>query len=460
MQDGFRAQALRHPQADRARDARIALHLRALVEDADLQGHADRVADRGHVPRSVRPERRIRARARAPALLDQHVPVLAAGASVSLRRAQRRDQHAARQHQLDEGARRPAQVERVRRRPAEGAAGDRARRQRHRDLRQRARVPGDGGTLAAARGADDDPGAVVRQPGDGSGGARVLRIPLVADGTVGRSGVDHLHRRPADRRRARSQRPAPVALLHHQGRPRDHGVGSRRPRHPRREHRRQGSPAPGQDAADRYRRGPHHQRRRDQADAGRRASVRRVAAPAPRRHREPADRARRASGSPDRAPPPAGVRLHAGRPARAADADGAERRRADRLDGHRHRARGAVEQAAAALRLLQAALRAGHQSAARCDSRRAGHVDGRDDRRRRQPARAAPRGVPADQGRLPGAPQRSGREASPPAAGIALPIDDACRCCTTRRKTAPASSARWNSCAARRASPSKPASAC
>ena len=52
-----------------------------------------------------------------------------------------------------------------------------------------------------------------------------------------------------DRRHPRSQRPAAVALLHHQGRPRDHGVGSRRPRHPRREHRRQGSAAARQDAA-------------------------------------------------------------------------------------------------------------------------------------------------------------------------------------------------------------------
>ena len=52
-------------------------------------------------------------------------------------------------------------------------------------------------------------------PGDGPGGARVLRVPLVADGAVGRAGVDRLHRRHADRRRARSQRPAPVALLRH-----------------------------------------------------------------------------------------------------------------------------------------------------------------------------------------------------------------------------------------------------
>ena len=35
------------------------------------------------------------------------------------------------------------------------------------------------------------------------------------------------------------------------------------------------------------------------------------------------------------------------------------------------------------------------------------------------------RGVPADQGRLPGAPQRPGREAAPPAAGLAVPFDDA-----------------------------------
>ena len=43
-------------------------------------------------------------RARPPAFLDQHLPVLAAGPSLSDGRPQRRDQHRARQRQLDGGA--------------------------------------------------------------------------------------------------------------------------------------------------------------------------------------------------------------------------------------------------------------------------------------------------------------------------------------------------------------------
>ena len=70
----------------------------------------------------------------------------------------------------------------------------------------------------------------------------------------------------------------------------------------------------------------------------------------------------------------------------AARAHGARGRGAARLDGHRHAARGAVRAAAAALRLLQAALRAGHQPAARRDPRRARDVDGIDGRARAQPA--------------------------------------------------------------------------
>ena len=64
--------------------------------------------------------------------------------------------------------------------------------------------------------------------------ARVLRVPLLHDGAVGRSRLDRVHRRHAHRRGARSQRPASLALLRDQGRPRRDGVGDRRPRHRRR----------------------------------------------------------------------------------------------------------------------------------------------------------------------------------------------------------------------------------
>ena len=63
------------------------------------------------------------------------------------------------------------------------------------------------------------------------------------------------------------------------------------------------------------------------------------------------------------------VRLLAGGPAAGDRADGGERRGADRLDGQRRRARGAVGPPAAAVRLLQAAVRAGHEPADRPDPR-------------------------------------------------------------------------------------------
>ena len=77
----------------------------------------------------------------------------------------------------------------------------------------------------------------------------------------------------------------------------------------------------------------------------------------------------------------------------------------------------------------------------------------------RQPARAESRGLPADQGRLPGASQRPGRASSATCRRARRSVRRRCRCCMTRRTTVRASSARWSSCAARPASPSKPASA-
>ena len=58
----------------------------------------------GMFPDLADPELAVGAGAGAPAVQHQHLPVLAAGAPLPLRRPQRRDQHAARQHQLDEGA--------------------------------------------------------------------------------------------------------------------------------------------------------------------------------------------------------------------------------------------------------------------------------------------------------------------------------------------------------------------
>ena len=66
---------------------------------------------------------------------------------------------------------------------------------------------------------------------------------------------------------------------------------------------------------------------------------------------------------------PARLRLHAGGPAGAAGADRGQGRGADRLDGQRRRARRAQRPRAAAVQLLQAALRAGHQPADRPDPR-------------------------------------------------------------------------------------------
>ena len=90
-------------------------------------------------------------------------------------------------------------------------------------------------------------------------------------------------------------------------------------------------------------------------------------------------------------PPPAGLRLHRGGAAGPAHADGQHRRRAARLDGHRHPDRGAERQAAAAVRLLQPAVRPGHQPAAGRDPRGAGHLARRHHRPGGQPARARAR---------------------------------------------------------------------
>ena len=100
--------------------------------------------------------------------------------------------------------------------------------------------------------------------------------------------------------------------------------------------------------------------------------------------------------------PPAGLRLHAGRPATADGADGFTGRRGGRLDGQRRHAGGTFGPGQAALQLLQAAVRAGDESADRPDPRTAGDVAGQFRRTQAEPARHqqhqsadAPRSEPA-----------------------------------------------------------------
>ena len=200
---------------------------------------------------------------------------------------------------------------------------------------------------------------------------------------MGRPGVNRVHRRHGHRRGARPQRPAAVALLRDQRRPGRHGVGGRRARHSGRRHRPQGTPAPG----------PH----------------------LPRRHgaRDASCRTKRSSAS-WRPAPPYGSWLQntsstsricrsGAVPAAAKPRDRA--RSVSRLFGYTHEdlrlllapmatsgeeAIGSMgtDTSLASLsdrpRLLydyfKQVLRAGHQSAARCDSRGAGDVDGIDGR--------------------------------------------------------------------------------
>ena len=231
-----------------------------------------------------------------------------------------------------------------------------------------------GGRIAAARGADDDPRGVGEPRRDGRPAPRVLRVPLHADGAVGRPGLRDLHRRHPGRRGPRPQRAAPQPLLGHRRRAGRARLRGRRPRHRPRHRGPQGPAAAGPDVPRRHRRAPDHRGRGDQGRARRRAPVRRVAARRAHQARGPRrPRARRPHARLGD-PPPAGLRLHRGGEARPARADGQDRRRADRLDGHRHPDRGAVGAAAAAVRLLQPAVRPGHQPAARRDPRGARHL--------------------------------------------------------------------------------------
>ena len=94
----------------------------------------------------------------------------------------------------------------------------------------------------------------------------------------------------------------------------------------------------------------------------------------------------------------ADLRLHARGPEDPDGADGARRRRGDRLNGNRHAARSAVRQGALAVQLLQAVVCAGDEPAPGCHPRRAGHVDVDCSGPRKKSAQSRARELPDDQG--------------------------------------------------------------
>ena len=260
-------------------------------------------------------------------------------------------------------------------RPRAGLPDLHAGRVRLGQLRRGARAAAPRRPLAAPRRADDDPRGVGEPRADGARQAGLLPLPRLAHGAVGRPG----RRSPSptarvDRRRARPQRPAPQPLLGHRRRPRDHGVRGRRARHRPGEGREEGPPAARPHV-------PGRHRRRAASSTTRRSRPR---WPPSTRTRSGCTQGSSTSTTcptastscyshEQRASPPAGLRLH---PRGAQDphrADGPHGRRADRLDGHRHADRRAVRPAAPAVRLLPAAVRPGHEPAARRHPRGAGH---------------------------------------------------------------------------------------
>ena len=158
--------------------------------------------------------------------------------------------------------------------------------------------------------------------------------------------------------------------------------------------------------------GPHHPRRRDQGRARRAAAVPGVARRRARAPRRPAAAVPARAAAQLGGAAAAHVRLHAGRPAADHRADGAQRGRVARLDGHRHAGAGDLRPAAHAVRVLQAAVRAGDEPAARRQLRGARHVAQLDARSGGQPARPGPDVVPPD--RVPDADphQRGARQAA------------------------------------------------
>ena len=113
---------------NRARASNLDLYVCSFSSGADLQGHVPRRGHRQLLSRPEGPPLRLGGRDLSPALFDQHLPAMAAGAALPHAGAQWRDQHDLGQHQLDEEPRDQDGLGRVRRAWRRCEARDPARR--------------------------------------------------------------------------------------------------------------------------------------------------------------------------------------------------------------------------------------------------------------------------------------------------------------------------------------------
>ena len=347
-------------------------------------------------------------------LLHQRPAALGPGPALPPQRPQRRDQHPARQRQLDAGPAVEVPQPPLRRRHQQAPPGDRRAGLGLEPVRQRARAADHGRPLGRARDHDDDPRGLGPEPAHGRGAARLLRVPRLAPRALGRPGGDRLHRRPADRRHPRPQRAAPGPLAGHRRRPGGDGLRGRGAAHRRGADHQEVAAGAGPPAPRRHRGRRDPRRRRGQERAEPAPPLPAVDPPG----RGPARRAaagRRAARPRPRHPagPPPRLRLHRGGAQAPARPDGPRRRGAGGLDGQRRPPGGAQRASRQPLRLLQAALRPGHQPAHRPDPRGAGDVPGDQPRGRGQPARAGAGPGQAAGGAHPDPEQRRPRDHPP-----------------------------------------------